>query len=71
MLFNCAPPEVISEALAILRPLYSGKIGGYGNRLGMRKSYGVKDAHAQSATIKKNAHKRLTKSATLPAGGYW
>jgi len=47
LLFNCAPPEVISQAIAEARPLWAGRLGGYGNRLGTRKSYGPQQAALQ------------------------
>lgn len=47
LLFNCAPPEVISQAIAQARPLWAGRLGGYGNRLGTRKSYGPQQAARQ------------------------
>ena len=46
ILFNCSPPEVISEALALLRPRFAGRIGGYGNSRGARKKYGAEQANA-------------------------
>ena len=41
VLFNCCPVEVIAQGLQILRPLYAGQIGGYGNRRGARSRYGA------------------------------
>ena len=47
ILFNCSPPEVISQALKQLRPLFSGAIGGYANRRGARVRYGADTAQLQ------------------------
>ena len=47
ILFNCSPPEVISQALKQLRPLFSGQIGGYANCRGARLRYGAEQALAQ------------------------
>lgn len=63
LLFNCAPPEVISQAIALARPLWAGRLGGYGNRLGTRKSYGPQQA----------ARQRLAQGEAYSprAGGRW
>lgn len=47
LLFNCCPTEIIYQAIEIARPLFDGKLGGYGNRRSERKMYGVKEANAQ------------------------
>lgn len=48
LLFNCCPTEVIAQAIEIARPLYNGRLGGYGNRRSERKTYGIEEANIQS-----------------------
>jgi S-methylmethionine-dependent homocysteine/selenocysteine methylase len=56
ILFNCCAPEVISAGLQILRPLFGGMIGGYGNSRGQRKRYGADTASAHAATDGNKTH---------------
>lgn len=57
IMFNCTAPEIISKGLAILRPIYSGMIGGYGNSRGARMKYGSIEAkeHGERGEGKKSA----------------
>lgn len=73
IMFNCSPPEVISAALALLRPIFSGKIGAYGNRLGLRKSYGVDEARKQTEELEAMGIIIDATDATGSprAGGHW
>lgn len=48
LLFNCCPPEVITQAIEAVRPTFHGRIGGYGNRRGARKAYSAERATEQA-----------------------
>jgi len=48
ILFNCSPPEIISQAIGEIRPLFANRIGGYANSRGQRQAYTVEIAKSQA-----------------------
>lgn len=47
ILFNCSTVEAILHAIHTTRPLFRGKLGGYGNKRFIRKRYGVEQRDQQ------------------------
>jgi len=48
ILFNCSTTEAILNAVAAVRPLYQGRLGGYGNRRYVRSRYGLEQSQEQA-----------------------